>query len=91
MRHQDTRKSSTAEVVLDLNSETKLDKQTAGTVKKPFRRATFTLSEDIIAQLTALSNSSKTAKSKLIRQLVNQHFSLSPAQQRKIERLINID
>ncbi|QBF81945.1 hypothetical protein EXU30_03955 [Shewanella maritima] len=59
--------------------------------KKPFKRATFTLSELAITQLTTLSQSSKTAKSKLIRQLVDHHFSLTPAQRAEIEASLNID
>ncbi|ARD23319.1 MULTISPECIES: hypothetical protein [Shewanella] len=56
----------------------------------PFKRATFTLSEDAINQLTLLSQSSHTAKSKLIRQLIQQHFSLPVAEQREIEQQIQI-
>ena len=57
---------------------------------KPFRRATFTLSENAIEQLSELSQSSHTAKSKLIRQLIQQHFSLPEQEQRAIESEINI-
>lgn len=39
---------------------------------KPFRHATFTLSEEAIAQLQSLSNESKLAKSHIIRILINQ-------------------
>ena len=46
-------------------------------VEKPFRRATFTLSEQAISDLTALSQASKMAKSKLIRHLITEHTSLS--------------
>ncbi|MCL1068533.1 CopG family transcriptional regulator [Shewanella olleyana] len=57
---------------------------------QPFRRSTFTLSEAAIEQLTLLSQSSHTAKSRLIRQLIQQHFSLSEQEQRAIESEINI-
>jgi len=46
-------------------------------VKKPFRHATFTLSEQAISDLTALSQASKMAKSKLIRHLIAEHNLLS--------------
>ena len=46
-------------------------------VEKPFRRVTFTLSEQAISDLTALSQASKMAKSKLIRHLITEHTSLS--------------
>lgn len=59
--------------------------------KQPFRRATFTLSEMAITQLTTLSQSSNTAKSKLIRQLINRHFAKSPTQRSEIETSIDID
>ncbi|WP_394129007.1 hypothetical protein [Shewanella maritima] len=59
--------------------------------KKPFRRATFTLSEMAISQLQTLSQSSKTAKSKLIRQLINQHFALTPSQRSNINAELDID
>jgi len=39
---------------------------------KPFRRATFTLSEEAIAQLTHLSEGSDLAKSHIIRILINE-------------------
>jgi len=39
---------------------------------KPFRRATFTLSEDAIEQLTQLSQGTDLAKSHIIRILINE-------------------
>ncbi|WP_076542671.1 hypothetical protein [Shewanella sp. UCD-KL21] len=57
---------------------------------KPFRRATFTLSEAAIEQLTSLSQSSQTAKSKLIRLLIKKHFSLSLEEQQQIEQRLQI-
>jgi hypothetical protein len=39
---------------------------------KPFRRATFTLSEDAIEQLTQLSEGTDLAKSHIIRILINE-------------------
>ncbi|MCL1141766.1 CopG family transcriptional regulator [Shewanella gaetbuli] len=43
----------------------------------PFRRATFTLSEQAISQLGQFSQQSKLAKSKLIRHLINEHHQLT--------------
>ncbi|MBR9728261.1 CopG family transcriptional regulator [Shewanella intestini] len=63
----------------------------SATTRKPFRRSTFTLSEMAISQLKALSQSSNVSKSKLIRQLVDQHFSLSPSQREAIEASFEID
>ncbi|WP_144213482.1 CopG family transcriptional regulator [Shewanella donghaensis] len=57
---------------------------------KPFRRSTFTLSEAAIEQLTQLSESSEIAKSKLIRILIKQHFSLSQQEQQYIEQRIKV-
>ncbi|WP_350976744.1 hypothetical protein [Shewanella sp. AC34-MNA-CIBAN-0136] len=46
--------------------------------QQPFRRCTYTLSETAISQLALLSQQGGIAKSKLIRQLISQYFSLSP-------------
>ena len=43
--------------------------------KSPFKRCTFTLSDMAIHQLSLLSQQVYIAKSKLIRQLILQHFS----------------
>lgn len=62
---------------LDLNqaiafAEQKLEeKQKAKPSNKPFRHATFTLSEDAIKQLNDLAKESKLAKSHIIRILID--------------------
>ncbi|KGJ87468.1 ribbon-helix-helix domain-containing protein [Thalassotalea sp. ND16A] len=43
---------------------------------KPFKRATFTLSEDIISQLNELSAKTSISKSRLLRILVNNFYYL---------------
>lgn len=53
--------------------------------KQPYRHCTFTLSETVITQLTLLSQQGDIAKSKLIRQLISQYFSLSPQQQKILD------
>jgi DNA polymerase III epsilon subunit-like protein len=53
--------------------------------KQPYKHCTFTLSETAINELTLLSQQGVIAKSKLIRQLISQHFSLSPQQQKMLE------
>ncbi|WP_351014840.1 hypothetical protein [Shewanella sp. AC91-MNA-CIBAN-0169] len=52
---------------------------------QPFRRCTYTLSETAISQLALLSQQGGVAKSKLIRQLISQYFSLSPQQQKRLD------
>ena len=41
---------------------------------KPFRRATFTLSESVIMELTQLSECTGKAKSKIVRELIEQFY-----------------
>ncbi|MBO1894656.1 hypothetical protein HNW13_002480 [Shewanella sp. BF02_Schw] len=53
--------------------------------QQPFRRCTYTLSETAISQLALLSQQGGIAKSKLIRQLISQYFSLSPQQQKRLD------
>lgn len=53
--------------------------------QQPYRRCTYTLSETAISQLTLLSQQGGIAKSKLIRQLISQYFSLSPQQQKRLD------
>jgi hypothetical protein len=53
--------------------------------QQPFRRCTYTLSETAISQLALLSQQGGVAKSKLIRQLISQYFSLSPQQQKRLD------
>ncbi|REL25170.1 hypothetical protein DXX93_00445 [Thalassotalea euphylliae] len=48
---------------------------------RPFRHATFTLSEDAIAQLNQLAKESKLAKSHIIRILIDQLASQDQKQQ----------
>ena len=48
----------------------------------PYRKATFTLSEGAISHLTELANDCDVAKSRLIRFLIEHHYSL-PVEQRK--------
>ncbi|OUS28956.1 hypothetical protein A9Q98_06850 [Thalassotalea sp. 42_200_T64] len=43
---------------------------------KPFKKATFTLSEDIISQLNELSAKTSISKSRLLRILVNNFYYL---------------
>ncbi|GGQ13784.1 hypothetical protein [Shewanella litoralis] len=57
----------------------------ASSGSKPFKRCTYTLSESAIDQLTQLSQQGNIAKSKLIRQLINHYFSLTPEQQKRID------
>ncbi|MBB1383925.1 hypothetical protein H5071_18795 [Shewanella sp. SR41-2] len=53
--------------------------------QQPYRRCTYTLSETAISRLTLLSQQGGIAKSKLIRQLISQYFSLSPQQQKRLD------
>lgn len=53
--------------------------------QQPYRRCTYTLSETAISQLTLLNQQGGIAKSKLIRQLISQYFSLSPQQQKRLD------
>ena len=53
---------------------------------KPFRRATFTLSEDAIDQLTELSQGTDLAKSHIIRILINELCSQD--QRDRLQKLI---
>ncbi|GIU50681.1 MULTISPECIES: CopG family transcriptional regulator [Shewanella] len=91
-RTQDDSNKKAMEQLLALTQANEPLNETSQSTGKsqPFRRATFTLSEAAIEQLTALSLSSHSAKSKLIRQLIQQHFLLSEPEQRAIENEINI-
>lgn len=57
----------------------------------PYRKATFTLSESAIAHLAELANGCDMAKSKLIRFLIEHHYSLSAIERRQKELSINVD
>jgi hypothetical protein len=54
------------------------------TSTKMYRHATFTLTENSISQLDALSKSTNIAKSRLLRILINEFSQLSPTQQDQI-------
>ena len=87
----DSNKKAMEQLLALTQANEPLNETSQSTAKpQPFRRATFTLSEVAIEQLTALSLSSHTAKSKLIRQLIQQHFLLSEQEQRAIENEIKI-
>ncbi|WP_299791578.1 CopG family transcriptional regulator [uncultured Shewanella sp.] len=58
---------------------------------EPFRKATFTLSESAISHLAELASGCDVAKSKLIRFLIEHHFSLSDAERKEKERSIIVD
>ena len=63
----------------DIQKKTsKLASEIASTVvcadNKPFKHATFTLSEDIIGQLNNLANETNISKSRLLRILVNDFY-----------------
>jgi len=64
-------------------------KKTTGTQTKPFRRATFTLSEEVIEQLQCLSEDTNLAKSHIIRILVDELSSRE--QDKKIKTLFKSD
>jgi len=55
-------------------------------IKKPFRHATFTLSEDAITQLQELSIDTKLAKSHILRILIDE--LCNKEQQKKIHKLL---
>ncbi|MCJ8274097.1 MAG: replication protein RepA [Psychrosphaera sp.] len=62
------------------------------TVKQPFRKATFTLSESCIDSLTEQSQQTGCAKSHLMRMLIHQLETMDPAQrQLLINRYKNFD
>lgn len=58
---------------------------------EPFRKATFTLSESAISHLAELASGCDIAKSKLIRFLIEHHFSLGDDERREKERSIIVD
>lgn len=57
----------------------------------PYRKATFTLSESAIAHLAELANGCDMAKSKLIRFLIEHHYSLSNIERRQKEQSMSVD
>ncbi|QLE86229.1 MULTISPECIES: hypothetical protein [Shewanella] len=73
------------------------DKQTVNPVRTigkgnaPFRKATFTLSESAISHLADLASGCDVAKSKLIRFLIEHHYSLSDDERRRVEKSIIVE
>ncbi|MCL1040796.1 MULTISPECIES: hypothetical protein [Shewanella] len=57
----------------------------------PYRKATFTLSESAIAHLAELASGCDVAKSKLIRFLIEHHYSLSEGERQQKEQSIIVD
>lgn len=58
---------------------------------EPYRKATFTLSESAISHLAELASGCDVAKSKLIRFLIEHHFSLNIDERQKKESSIIVD
>lgn len=58
---------------------------------EPYRKATFTLSESAISHLAELASGCDVAKSKLIRFLIEHHFSLSDDERKEKEISIIVD
>ncbi|QYJ85115.1 CopG family transcriptional regulator [Shewanella mesophila] len=57
----------------------------------PYRKATFTLSESAIAHLAELASGCDVAKSKLIRFLIEHHYSLTESERQQKEQSITVD
>ncbi|GIU43828.1 CopG family transcriptional regulator [Shewanella algidipiscicola] len=57
----------------------------------PYRKATFTLSESAIAHLAELADGCDMAKSKLIRCLIEHHYSLNDTERRQTEQSMHVD
>jgi len=81
---KDTKNLSMGQALL-LTKQHLSEKET--THSKPFRRATFTLSEEAIAQLTQLSVGSDLAKSHIIRILINELCSKD--QRERLQELLD--
>ncbi|PCI52515.1 MAG: hypothetical protein COB45_12640 [Gammaproteobacteria bacterium] len=64
-------------------------KKSSGVKSKPFRRATFTLSENTIAQLKQLSEGTDLAKSHIIRILIDELSNKE--QEEQIKKLFESD
>lgn len=58
---------------------------------EPFRKATFTLSESAISHLAEIASGCDVAKSKLIRFLIEHHYSLSIEERKQKESAIIVD
>ncbi|MEW6983759.1 hypothetical protein AAD001_13990 [Colwelliaceae bacterium 6471] len=65
------------------------EKQKKSESTKPFRHATFTLSEEAIEQLTDLAEDSKLAKSRIIRILIDE--LCNKEQHDKLKKLLESD
>lgn len=57
----------------------------------PYRKATFTLSESAIAHLAELASGCDIAKSKLVRFLIEHHYSLTESERQQKEQSISVD
>ncbi|QSX36158.1 CopG family transcriptional regulator [Shewanella sedimentimangrovi] len=58
---------------------------------EPFRKATFTLSENAISHLAEMARNCDWAKSKLVRLLIEHHYRLTPKERHLIEAGLDID
>ena len=67
-------------------AERKTQEKTNKNTKKPFRHATFTLSEDAIEQLSELAIDAKLAKSHILRILIDELCNKD--QQEKLHKLL---
>ncbi|WP_076417460.1 hypothetical protein [Colwellia sp. UCD-KL20] len=67
-------------------ADKKAEQEAANKTKKPFRHATFTLSEEAITQLSELAIETKLAKSHILRILIDE--LCNKAQQEKIHKLL---
>jgi hypothetical protein len=57
----------------------------------PFRKSTFTLSESAISHLATLADDGDVAKSKLVRFLIEHHFSMTKEERKEIEKRIIVE
>ncbi|WP_394200606.1 CopG family transcriptional regulator [Shewanella waksmanii] len=91
----DGRQSNLAEIIeLKPHQEANQHVDTVRKIGKgnaPFRKATFTLSESAIAHLTDLANDCDIAKSKLIRFLIEHHYTLSESERRRVESTMIVE
>ncbi|BAJ01336.1 hypothetical protein [Shewanella violacea] len=58
---------------------------------EPYRKATFTLSESAISHLAEIASGCDVAKSKLIRFLIEHHYSLNESERKQKEAYIIAD
>ena len=58
---------------------------------EPYRKATFTLSESAISHLAEIASGCDVAKSKLIRFLIEHHYSLNEDERKQKEASIIVD